>query len=49
MSALLALDELENSRVAHELIRLRLRVPIVHYLTNIHPKAAAHALAADPR
>jgi hypothetical protein len=38
MSALLALDELENSRVAHELIRLRLRVPIVHYLTNIHPK-----------
>ena len=38
MSALLALDELENSRVAHELIRLRLRVPIVHYLTSIHPK-----------
>jgi hypothetical protein len=38
MSALLAPDELENSRVAHELIRLKLRVPIVHYLADIHPK-----------
>ncbi len=38
MPALLSPEELENSRVAHELIRLRLRVPIVHYLTNIHSK-----------
>jgi len=38
MSALLTPEELENSRVAHELIRLKLRVPIVHYLTSIHPK-----------
>ena len=38
MSALLSPEELENSRVAHELIRLKLRVPIVHYLTNIHSK-----------
>ncbi len=38
MSALLSPEELENSRVAHELIRLKLRVPIVHYLTSIHSK-----------
>lgn len=38
MAALLSPDELVNSRVAHELIELRLRVPIVHYLTNIHFK-----------
>jgi hypothetical protein len=38
MSAFLAPDQLENSRVAHELLRLKLRVPIVHYLTDIHPK-----------
>ena len=35
MSALLAADQLENSRGAHELIRMKLRVPIVHYLTDI--------------
>jgi hypothetical protein len=38
VAALLSPEELENSRVAHELIGLRLRVPIVHYLTNIHSK-----------
>ena len=38
VAALLSPEELENSRVAHELIRLRLRVPIIHYLTNIHSK-----------
>ncbi len=44
MSALLAPDQLENSGVAHELIRLKLRVPIVHYLTNIHPKPVSAIL-----
>lgn len=38
MAALLPPEELENSRVAYELIRLKLRVPIIHYLTDIHSK-----------
>lgn len=35
---MLSPDQLEIHRVANELIRLKLRVPIVHYLTNIHSK-----------
>jgi len=38
VTALLSPEDLENSRVAHELILLKLRVPIVHYLTNINAK-----------
>lgn len=38
MAALLSPEELENHRLAAELIRLRLRVPIVNYLTQIHHK-----------
>ncbi|MDO8933073.1 MAG: FlhC family transcriptional regulator [Rhodocyclaceae bacterium] len=35
---MLSPDQLEIHRVANELIRLKLRVPIVHYLTGIHSK-----------
>lgn len=38
MSALPAPEQLEKIHVAHELIRLKLRVSIVHCLTGIHPK-----------
>lgn len=38
MAALLSPEELENHRLALELIRLKLRVPLVTYLTQIHHK-----------
>ncbi len=38
MAALLSPEELENHRIAHELVRLRLRLPIVTHLTQIHLK-----------
>ena len=38
MAALLSPEQLENHRLAHELIRLKLRLPIVNYLTQIHHK-----------
>ena len=38
MAALLSPEELENHRLAHELIRLKLRLPIINYLTQIHQK-----------
>ena len=38
MAALLSPEELENHRIAHELVRLKLRLPIVNHLTQIHIK-----------
>jgi len=38
VAALLSPEELENHRLAHELIRLKLRLPIINYLTQIHQK-----------
>ncbi len=38
MAALLSPEELENHRIAHELVRLKLRLPIVNHLTKIHIK-----------
>ena len=38
MAALLSPEDLENHRVAHELVRLKLRLPLVNHLTGIHIK-----------
>lgn len=38
MAALLSPEELENHRVAHELVRLKLRLPLVNHLTGINIK-----------
>jgi len=38
VAALLSPEELENHRIAHELVRLKLRLPIVNHLTQIHIK-----------
>ena len=38
MAALLSPEELENHWVAHELVRLKLRLPLVNHLTGINIK-----------
>jgi hypothetical protein len=38
VAALLSPEELENHRIAHELVRLKLRLPLVNHLTQIHIK-----------
>jgi hypothetical protein len=38
VAALLSPEDLENHRVAHELVRLKLRLPLVNHLTGIHIK-----------